>query len=49
MKITTEAMAAWCRKVLGAEPSCPKLPLEKYLAAIPRLDCLGDCPPARPC
>jgi phosphoglycerate kinase len=44
MKITTDAMAAWCRKILGADPNCPKLPLEKYLASIPRMECLGKLP-----
>ena len=36
MPITTESMAAWCRKLLGADPNAPRLTLEQYLAAIPR-------------
>jgi phosphoglycerate kinase len=44
MPITTEAMAAWCRKLLGAEPGSPRLTLEQYLAGIPRLDCLAQLP-----
>ena len=44
MPITTESMAAWCRKLLGAEPNSPRLSLEQYLAAIPRMECLGKLP-----
>ena len=44
MAITTEKMAAWCRKLLGAEPNAPRLSLEQYLAGIPRIDCLGKLP-----
>ncbi len=44
MPITTEAMAAWCRKLLGADPSTPRLTLEQYLAGIPRMECLGKLP-----
>ncbi len=43
MPITTEAMAAWCRKLLGAD-NAPRLTLEDYLNAIPRVDCLGKLP-----
>jgi phosphoglycerate kinase len=41
---TTETMLAWLRKVLGYDAGCPKLPLDKYLAAIPRMECLGKLP-----
>jgi phosphoglycerate kinase len=44
MTITTEAMAAWCRKLLGAEPDVAPLTLEEYVAAVPRLDALADVP-----
>jgi phosphoglycerate kinase len=46
--ITTEFMAAWCRKLLGADPNAPHLTLEQYLADIPRLDCLGKLPRGTP-
>jgi len=48
MKVTTEAMAAWCRKILGADPGTPKLPLENYLESIPRMQCLGGLPSGTP-
>ncbi len=48
MPITTERMATWCRKLLGADPSLPRLELEEYLAGIPRLDCLGKLPAGTP-
>lgn len=44
MPVTTESMAAWLRKLLGADPNAPRLTLEQFLAAIPRLDCLGKLP-----
>ena len=44
MPITTERMAAWCRKLLGADPKTPRLSLEQYLAGIPRMECLGKLP-----
>lgn len=44
MSITTEAMASWCRKILGADPNTPRLSLEEYMAGIPRLECLGKLP-----
>jgi hypothetical protein len=37
-------MAAWCRKLLGADASLPRLTLEQYLAGIPRMECLGQLP-----
>jgi phosphoglycerate kinase len=48
MPITTESMAAWCRKLLGADPNSPRLTLEQYLAGIPRLDCIGKLPSGTP-
>ena len=48
MPITTESMAAWCRKLLGDDPSAPRLTLEQYMAAIPRLECLGKLPSGTP-
>jgi phosphoglycerate kinase len=48
MPLTTDAMLAWLRKVLGADPSVPKLPMEKYLAAIPRMECLAKLPSGTP-
>ncbi|MEN6449417.1 MAG: phosphoglycerate kinase [Thermoguttaceae bacterium] len=44
MPITTEAMVAWCRKLLGADSNAPRLTLEQYMAGIPRLDCLAKLP-----
>jgi phosphoglycerate kinase len=48
MSITTEAMGAWCRKLLGGDANAPRLTLEQYLAAIPRIDCLGKLPSGTP-
>ena len=48
MPVTTESMAAWCRKLLGADPNSPRLTLEQYLAAIPRMECLGKLPSGTP-
>src|SRR3972149_5828769 len=48
MTVTPDSMVAWCRKLLGADPAAPKLPLEKYLAAIPRMECLGKLPSGTP-
>jgi len=48
MPITTESMAAWCRKLLGADPNSPRLTLEQYLAGIPRMECLGKLPSGTP-
>src|SRR5512144_198844 len=42
MPITAEQMVTWCRGVLGDDPSVPKLALEKYVEAIPRLASLAD-------
>jgi phosphoglycerate kinase len=48
MSVTANSMISWCRKLLGADPSCPKLPLEQYLKAIPRMECLGKLPSGTP-
>ena len=48
MPITTERMATWCRRLLGADGGVPRLELEAYLAGIPRLDCLGKLPAGTP-
>ncbi|MBN1591324.1 MAG: phosphoglycerate kinase [Pirellulales bacterium] len=48
MSITTEAMAAWCRTLLGADPAAAKLTLEQYVAAAPRLKSLADVPSGTP-
>ncbi len=48
MSITTESMAAWLRKLLGADPNGPRLTLEQYLAGIPRMECLGKLPSGTP-
>ena len=44
MPQTKETMAAWCRMLLGADPSQPKMDIEGYLKATPRLDSLADVP-----
>ena len=41
---TSETMLAWLRKVLGFDAASPKLPLEKYLQSIPRMECLKNVP-----
>lgn len=46
MSITNEAMAAWCRRLLDADPTAPKLSLEQYVDGCPRLDSLADVPSA---
>jgi phosphoglycerate kinase len=48
MPVTPEIMTAWCRKILGVDPHTPKLPVEGYLKAIPRLDALADLPRGTP-
>ncbi|MGA2034549.1 MAG: phosphoglycerate kinase, partial [Thermoguttaceae bacterium] len=48
MAVTTEKMVTWCRGILGVDPQAPKLPLEQYLAAIPRLDSLAGLPGGTP-
>ncbi len=48
MAITTETMATWCRKLMGADPSEPRLTLEEYLKSIPRLEALANLPSGTP-
>ncbi len=48
MPLTTEQMTAWCRRMLGADPDAPKLSMEQYLDAVPRLDCLQNLPSGTP-
>jgi phosphoglycerate kinase len=48
MAINAQQMVNWCRGILGDEPNTPKLPLEKYLEAIPRLESLADLPSGTP-
>ncbi len=48
MAITTETMATWCRKLMGADPSAPRLTLEEYLKSIPRLESLANLPSGTP-
>lgn len=48
MAVTSEQMVTWCRGVLGDDPNVPKLPVEKYLEAIPRLESLADVPSGTP-
>ncbi|MBN1908329.1 MAG: phosphoglycerate kinase [Pirellulales bacterium] len=47
MAMTTEAMAAWCRRLLGATPG-EEMSLEQYVAAAPRLETLDDVPSGTP-
>ncbi|MGD9127008.1 MAG: phosphoglycerate kinase [Planctomycetia bacterium] len=44
MPQTKETMTAWCKMLLGADPSQPKLDLAGYMNANPRLDSLADVP-----
>ena len=48
MPVTTESMGKWLRGILGVDPDVPKLTLPEYLAAIPRLECLGGVPSGTP-
>ena len=48
MAMTADKMAAWCRGILGDDAETPKLPLEKYLEAIPRLESLQRVPSGTP-
>jgi phosphoglycerate kinase len=48
MSVSTAAMLAWCRVLLGLNPPAPPKSLEEYLAAIPRLESLGDVPGGTP-
>jgi phosphoglycerate kinase len=48
MAVTTESIVTFARGILGDDPSVPKLPVEKYLQAIPRLTSLADLPSGTP-
>jgi phosphoglycerate kinase len=48
MAVTAEKIVCFARGVLGDDPSVPKLPMEKYLEAIPRLKSLADLPSGTP-
>ena len=48
MSITNEAMIAWCRGLLGADPAAPKMTLEQYVEAVARLKSLDDVPSGTP-
>lgn len=48
MTVSDEKMLAWCRVLLGADPNAPRITLEQYLAAIPRLSSLVDVRRATP-
>lgn len=48
MAVSNEQMLAWCRVLLAADARAPRMPLEQYLAAIPRLDSLADVPSGTP-
>ncbi len=41
MAVTAENIVTFARGVLGDDPKMPKLPMEKYLEAIPRLQLAG--------
>ena len=48
MAVTAEKIATFARGILGDDPNVPKLPVEKYLEAIPRLHSLADLPSGTP-
>ncbi len=48
MAVTAEKIVKFARGILGDDPNVPKLPVEKYLEAIPRLDALADLPSGTP-
>jgi len=48
MAVTAEKIVTFARGVLGDDPNVPKLPVEKYLGAIPRLHSLADLPSGTP-
>jgi len=48
MTLTADQIATFARGVLGDDPKVPKLPMEKYLDAIPRLSSLADLPSGTP-
>src|SRR6266404_4551631 len=48
MPVSEEQMLAWCRVLLGGDADAPRMTLEQYLAAIPRLKSLSDVPSGTP-
>ena len=48
MAVTAEKIVTFARGILGDDPNVPKLPVEKYLEAIPRLHALADLPSGTP-
>ena len=48
MSVTAEKIVTFARGVLGDDPNVPKLPVEAYLEAIPRLHSLADLPSGTP-
>ena len=48
MAVTAEKIVTFARGILGDDPNVPKLPVEKYLEAIPRLNSLADLPSGTP-
>jgi phosphoglycerate kinase len=48
MAVTADTIITFARGILGDDPHVPKLPVEKYLAAIPRLPALADLPSGTP-
>jgi phosphoglycerate kinase len=48
MSVSEQKMLDWCRTLLGANPAAPRMTLEQYLAAIPRLNSLADVPRGTP-
>ena len=48
MAVTAEKIVTFARGILGDDPNVPKLPVEKYLGAIPRLHSLADLPSGTP-
>ena len=48
MAVTAEKIVTFARGIMGDDPTVPKLPVEKYLEAIPRLHALADLPSGTP-
>jgi phosphoglycerate kinase len=48
MAVSAETIVSFARGILGDDPNVPKLPVEKYLEAIPRLHALADLPSGTP-
>lgn len=48
MAVTAEKIVKFARGILADDPDVPKLPMEKYLEAIPRLHSLADLPRGTP-